>query len=135
MLKVKVLTVGKCKDAWLQQALIEYERRLKSRLQVEWLLAKDDAQLVEWASKESDIIALDLKGELVTSGRLCQKLSTYGARLTFLIGGAEGLPTGVKFIWRFSLSPLTFTHQMARLILLEQLYRCQEITQGSQYHK
>lgn len=135
MLKVKILTIGKCKEAWLEAALREYEARLKSRLQVEWLLAKDDAGLIEWAAKEPSLIALDLKGELVSSERLCQKLTPYGARITFLIGGAEGLPSGLKCSWRWCLSPLTFTHQMVRLILLEQLYRCQEIERGSQYHK
>jgi 23S rRNA (pseudouridine1915-N3)-methyltransferase len=137
MLKVRVLTVGKCKEVWLEAALKEYEQRMKSSLSVTWLLAKDEEQLIEWASKEPQLIALDLHGQLVASEALSRKLRTYGARMVFLIGGAEGIPPALlpRCVWRWSLSPLTFTHQMTRLILLEQLYRCLEIERGSQYHK
>lgn len=60
-----------------------------------------------------------------------------GAHLNFVIGGAEGLPPPIlnNSLTQISLSPLTFTHQLTRLILLEQLYRAFEIQKGSQYHK
>jgi 23S rRNA (pseudouridine1915-N3)-methyltransferase len=134
--KVKVLTIGRCKEEWLAAALAEYEKRLQGKLSVEWRLAKDDAQLVEWASGES-IIALDPKGELLTSEAWSQKMFQLGLKLTFVIGGAEGLAPQIikeaRFVW--SLSPLTFTHQITRLILMEQLYRATEIQRGSRYHK
>ena len=135
MLKVKILTVGKCKESWLEEALREYELRMKSHCTIEWLLAKEEKQLATWAQKESELIALDLHGQLVSSEELSKKLSLYGARISFLIGGAEGIPPNVHPKWRWSLSPLTFTHQMTRLILLEQLYRSLEIERGSKYHK
>jgi len=64
-------------------------------------------------------------------------VQTHGARLNILIGGSDGIPKHLlnKSVWNWSLSPLTFTHQMTRLILLEQLYRAFEIEMGSEYHK
>jgi 23S rRNA (pseudouridine1915-N3)-methyltransferase len=136
MFKVKVLTVGKCKEEWLAVALSEYEKRLKGKMSIEWRLAKDDAQLAEWALQEP-FIALDPHGELLTSEAWAKKMIHLGLRLNFLIGGAEGIPTALlqKAQWKWSLSPLTFTHQIARLILVEQLYRATEIERGSNYHK
>ncbi len=136
MFKVKVLTIGKCKERWLSEALSEYEKRVKGKLSIEWLLAKDDSQLTEWAKTES-YIALHPKGELLTSEEWSAKMTKIGLRLTFIIGGAEGLSTPIlqKALFQWSLSPLTFTHQITRLILMEQLYRALEIERGSQYHK
>lgn len=136
MFKVKVLTIGRCKEEWLIQAINEYEKRLRGKLSVEWQLAKDNAQLIEWAGSES-LIALDPKGELFTSEAWSQKMNRLGLRLVFAIGGAEGLPSEIlkRAQFRWSLSPLTFTHQITRLILMEQLYRATEIERGSQYHK
>jgi 23S rRNA (pseudouridine1915-N3)-methyltransferase len=136
MFKVKVLTIGRCKEEWLALALAEYEKRLRGKLAIEWILAKDDAQLIEWVGKE-EIIALDPKGELLTSEAWSAKMNRLGLRLTFVIGGAEGLPPAIlqKAQFRWSLSPLTFTHQITRLILMEQIYRALEIERGSQYHK
>jgi 23S rRNA (pseudouridine1915-N3)-methyltransferase len=136
MFKVKVLTIGKCKETWLASALLEYEKRLFGKLSVEWHFAKDDAQLIEWCLAEP-CIALHPKGKLLDSVQWSKKMMQLGSRLTFCIGGAEGLPEQILkhsyFLW--SLSPLTFTHQMTRLILLEQLYRAIEIEKGSRYHK
>jgi 23S rRNA (pseudouridine1915-N3)-methyltransferase len=136
MFKVKVLTIGKCKEAWLNLALSEYEKRLQKTLLLEWHLAKDTQELTELASKES-FIALDPKGELLDSEAWSEKMVKLGLRLVFVIGGAEGLSKELlsKAKWKWSLSPLTFTHQMTRLILVEQLYRALEIERGSQYHK
>lgn len=136
MFKVKVLTIGRCKEEWLAEAIQEYEKRLCGKLKIDWLLAKDDAQLIEWAGQEP-YISLDPKGELLTSVAWSEKMVKLGLRLTFIIGGAEGLPQQIlknsQFKW--SLSPLTFTHQITRLILIEQLYRAMEIERGSRYHK
>lgn len=137
MFKVKVLTIGRCKEEWLAEAIQEYEKRLQGKLSIDWQIAKDDPQLIEWASQEKSYIALDPKGELFTSEAWSEKMVKLGLRLTFIIGGAEGLPQqllqGAQFKW--SLSPLTFTHQITRLILIEQLYRAMEIERGSRYHK
>lgn len=136
MFKVKVLTIGRCKEKWLAEALREYEKRLKGKLSIEWVLAKDDSHLSELASHQP-FVALDPKGELLTSEAWSLKMIQLGLRLTFVIGGAEGLPNEIlkKAQFRWSLSPLVFTHQITRLILIEQLYRATEIERGSQYHK
>lgn len=138
MFKVKVLTQGKCKEAWLQEALLEYEKRLTGRLRVEWVLAKSEEELIYLVSHlKEPYIALDPKGLLFSSEALSKKMQEWGSQWTFVIGGAEGLCQKIlekaKLVW--SLSPLTFTHQMTRLILVEQLYRALEIEKGSSYHK
>lgn len=141
MFKVKVLTIGKCKEAWLASALAEYEKRLEKSVRFEWAIAKNDGQLVEWALEEPYLIPLDPNGELLTSDTFSKKLlrlfEEKGSRLSFAIGGSEGLPAAIlnRFPFRLSLSPLTFTHQITRLILIEQIYRAMEIEKGSGYHK
>ena len=85
--------------------------------------------------------ALDERGTLVTStafARMLAALGRTGARdLTLVIGGASGLSAAVRrradFVW--SLSPLTYLHEMARLIVLEQLYRAMKINRGEPYHR
>ena len=71
------------------------------------------------------------------AARLYEALEAGGSRLTFYIGGAEGLPPSLKADPKrlISLSKMTFTHQMARLLLVEQVYRATEIRRGSAYHK
>lgn len=137
MHKIKVLTIGRCKETWLSAALSEYEKRLTGKASFEWSIAKNDSQLLEWANDEPFVIALDPKGELLTSEEWSRKLIRLGLKLTFIIGGAEGLPPAIfqRPHYKWSLSPLTFTHQMTRLILAEQIYRAFEIDRGSQYHK
>lgn len=141
MIKIKILTIGKNKEAWLHEALAEYEKRLKPFCTFEWILAKNDVQLEEFSKKEGKFIALDPLGKSMTSEKFAEWLSKavvdYNSRLAFVIGGPEGLSPSLKaqasFLW--SLSPLTFTHQATRLILLEQIYRAYEINRGSAYHK
>src|SRR3989344_171064 len=137
--KVKILTVGKSREIWLKEALEEYEKRLSRILKLEWSIAKDRPQLIDLAKNETALIALDLQGELLSSEDFSQKftlaLIEKGARLTFIIGDADGLPDELlnRSFWRWSLSPLTFTHQMVRLILIEQIYRALEIEKKSGY--
>lgn len=136
MFKIKILTIGKCKEDWLESALKEYQKRLQNTLTFEWNLLKDDKELFEIAIKE-DFIALDPGGNLLNSEAFSQKFMTFGLRQTYVIGGAEGLSNEIlakaKFTW--SLSPLVFTHQITRLVLIEQIYRALEIQKGSKYHK
>ncbi len=137
MIKAHIYTIGKSKETWLNAALSEYEKRLQGRIQIQWILVSDDAELIKQTSAEPHLIALDVQGLLLSSEALSQKLVQAGSRLAFVIGGAPGLPPAIlaKAKWRWSLSPLTFTHQMTRLILLEQLYRAYEIERKSPYHK
>ncbi len=140
MALVKILTPGKIREPWLGMAIAEYCKRLHGRLEVEIVIAKHSGQLTLLASREKRVLALDPTGELLDSPafseRIWSELEAGGARLSLIIGGPDGLPDAIrKSAPLISLSPLTFTHQMTRLILLEQLYRAVEIRRGSQYHK
>lgn len=137
MYKLKIFSIGKTKEAWLKEATYEYSKRLEPILSIEWILAKDDPQLISFLAKESSYIALDPKGKMFTSEEFSTWLIQQESRLSFVIGGAEGLPPQVaeRAQAKISLSKLTFTHQLTRLILVEQIYRAFEIDKGSQYHK
>lgn len=134
MYKFKILTIGKTKETWLEEALEEYSKRLKSQAEISWMFAKDDEQLVQLASKEARKICLDASGKLMNSEEFSHYVLGY-PRLCFIIGGADGLPEPLKKETSLSLSRLTFTHQIVRLILIEQIYRALEIAKGSPYHK
>lgn len=140
MIKVKILSVGKTRESWLEQALAEYFKRLQKCVSFECMWAKDDLQLQTLANKEALIVCLDPAGKLMSSEAFAeffaQQVEVGGARLTFVIGGPDGLPQGLKQNHvLISFSPLTFTHQLTRLILVEQIYRSTEILKGSKYHR
>lgn len=142
MIKIKILSVGKTRELWLEQALTEYFKRLQKTIMFDCLWAKDDIQLLALVEKEDALICLDPAGKLMTSEEFAvffeRQVEAAGSRLCFVIGGPEGLPPSLKKrpkIALFSLSPMTFTHQLTRLILIEQIYRSMEILRGSKYHK
>lgn len=140
MYRIKLLTIGKIKDRWLTDAIDDYLYRLQGRLSLTTQLARSDDHLATLASKEEYAIGLDPCGTSYTSEEfsrfLLDQLESGGARLTVVIGGPDGLPSKLKkSLTLVSLSPLTFTHQMARLLLVEQCYRALEIARGSAYHK
>ena len=141
MYKIKVFSIGKTKEPWLIQGLEEYTKRLKPLASITWILAKNEDLLNSYLKKENSFICLDEKGICSSSSdfsRLIQKeLEQGGTSLSFVIGGDTGISENLKknASCILSLSSLTFTHQMTRLILLEQLYRAFEIQKGSPYHK
>lgn len=136
MYKVKIISIGKNKESWLTNALSEYEKRLTGQMQIEWVLKKSEAEFAKSALEEKSFYCLDPQGTLYTSEKF-STLVTKQSSSTFLIGGPTGLSPALKAKAQglISLSPLTFTHQHTRLILLEQLYRALEIQKGSDYHK
>ena len=141
MFKIKIFTIGKTKESWLSLANEEYHKRLKHQASIEWILCKGNDQLTELLEKESSWICLDPTGKTMTSQEFSlwffKELEREGSRLNIVIGGAEGIPSSIKSKSKglISLSKLTFTHQITRLILLEQIYRAFEIQKGSEYHK
>lgn len=140
MLKLKIISVGKTKEEWLELALDEYLKRLKPNVTIEFVWAKNDEQLLTLVEKEPAYICLDASGSLMSSEEfskyLHQKFEQGGSRLAMVIGGPEGLPPKLKQHANcISLSRMTLTHQMVRLILLEQIYRAFEIAKGTKYHK
>ena len=140
MIRIKILSVGKTKESWLDEAVSEYLKRLQGTILFDFVWVKDDSQLLVNAEKEDHLIGLDPAGISMTSEQFseffAQQALISGARFAFVIGGPEGLPASLKKkIPLISLSAMTFTHQIARLILLEQVYRATEIQKGSKYHK
>jgi 23S rRNA (pseudouridine1915-N3)-methyltransferase len=141
MLKIKVITQGKEKNGWLNEAIKEYEKRLSSEFSFEWVIAKNDKSFLESLASENYFIALDDKGLQFDSPAFAEfiykELEKGGSKLTFCIGGAVGIPEKEKkrAAHTLSLSPLTFTHLMTRLIFIEQIYRATKIRSGSPYVK
>ena len=139
-MKLHIISVGKSKESWLQEALQFYIERLQGTLTIEMSYVKDDERLIAVVAKEKNCIALDPKGKLMDSPAFAHYLFTAleagGARLSLVIGGPDGLPSTLReTLPLISLSPLTMTHQLVRLVLFEQIYRASEIRRGSPYHR
>lgn len=139
MLKITILSVGKTKEKWLEEAFEEYIKRLKPYVEIHCIWAKNDIQLIDLAQKERFLICLDPQGRQFDSEEfskyLFKSFEKGGSQVTLIIGSAEGLPKELRQHPLISLSLMTFTHQMTRLVLIEQIYRAIEIHRGSRYHK
>ena len=143
LLTVNILVVGKKNSVedFIQDGCDEYEKRLKPTMKVSTIFLKDDDALVKAVSSaKGSILAMDENGTQHSSRAFAdvfhKSLEDGGATLNFVIGGFAGLPPEIKKSKSLiSLSNMTWTHQMARLLLLEQVYRATEIRKGSGYHK
>ena len=158
-MKIRIVAVGKLKEKYLREGVAEYEKRLAPFASVELLetreeymaenpseaqrqqtLAKEGERLLRLVPEKSFLIVLDVKGKLLSSEALAKELASLALQgqsdLTFLIGGAFGLSQAVRECadLRISFSPMTFTHQMVRLLLYEQIYRAFKINRGEKYH-
>lgn len=141
---LKVLVIGKLKDKNFQSRVVEYAKWLTQNNKVEIVELADSTKekenelLLKHIEKENHayIVALSEDGKELTSRELAAKLGAIQQKIVFIIGGPYGLTQEVKeqadFLW--SLSKLTFTHEFARLILLEQLFRASNIQMGGSYH-
>jgi 23S rRNA (pseudouridine1915-N3)-methyltransferase len=152
-MKVNIRIVGRKSggEKWLDEAYSVYEKRLRSSsLEVETSWHKDNFALVKAVETDNgkghSVVLLDPLGKSQTSEKFSEEMYNWldkgGSRLVLVIGGAEGLPfelkegsPGIPPPVLLSLSALTFTHQFARLLLIEQIYRASEIRKGSGYHK
>lgn len=146
-MRVTIAAVDKLREAYLREGCARYQALLKRHLPVEFAEVKAGTKAVEARlllariEAGSVVWALDREGAMLSStglARELKKLEDLGTRrLTLLIGGAEGLDAACSaradFAW--SLSPLTFLHEMTRLIVLEQLYRAVKINRGEPYHR
>lgn len=140
MYRLRIYSVGKTKEPWLEEAINDYLTRLQHIISIEFIWAKTDEHLLTLVSKEPNLVCLDASGQVMNSAQfsnfLIKQFENSGARLAMVIGGAEGLPPSLKSGHPLvSLSPMTFTHQIVRLVLIEQIYRAFEIAKGSRYHK
>ncbi len=160
MQKVTILCVGKLKEKFYLEASQEYLKRLQRHCKCEVIelpevrLSENPSQAeITRALKEEGenirkklprggaVVALCIEGELLDSVALSETLQRYGTegktQVTFLIGGSFGLDKDLKreADRRISMSPMTFPHHMARIMLLEQVYRAYQIADGTKYHK
>lgn len=160
MVNITLLCVGKLKERYWRDACEEYDKRLgafcKLRLievaeerlpdnpsaaQIAATIEAEGKRLLAQIPKDSTVIALCIEGKEMDSPTLAQtieRMTVDGAsHFTFVIGGSWGLSDAVKQCarLRFSMSPLTFPHQLARVMLFEQLYRAFQISKNTKYHK
>lgn len=139
--------VGKTKDKNWRALQDEYLSRLSHFVRCEIVEIKDSNKetegklILEKVNQSPFVCILDVKGRSISSPELAKEMENWQNRglkeITFVIGGAEGLASGVveKADNSLSLSFLTFTHEAARVILLEQLYRAYTIIRGFPYQK
>ena len=139
--RIRILAVGKVRKSWVQEGVALYLKRLPGLVVTELrdsTMAKEAEAIAAALRPDERLVLLTEEGRTYDSVAFAQQLRDSGSeRLAFVIGGAEGLDPALKARanWRLSLSPMTFPHELARLLLLEQLYRASSILQGGPYHK
>jgi 23S rRNA (pseudouridine1915-N3)-methyltransferase len=154
--KITILAIGKTNINFVNEGISEYLKRLKRYVKVEiqiiadvknsknltapQLIQKEEELLLNALSSDSYVVLLDEKGKECTSVELSQfvegKMISGTKEVVFVIGGAYGVSNAIKqrANEQLSMSQLTFSHQMIRLILIEQIYRAMTIIRGEPYH-
>jgi 23S rRNA (pseudouridine1915-N3)-methyltransferase len=155
-MKLGIWAIGKNNEPYVKTGVEDFTRRINKYFRVEWnilpvpknagmlsemdLKKKEGETILEWLGKTDYLVALDEHGQQLTSeglsGFLQARANESVKNLIFLVGGAFGLDKAVlqraNFTW--SLSRLTFPHQLVRLILAEQVYRACTILRNEKYH-
>ncbi len=156
MAKIRIVVVGHTREGFLKEGETFYLQRLRRYITAEWVAVKPskitkgipesdimaaEGRAIEAAvSKRDHVIAMEPSGKMYDSPALAERirnLLTSSHRLAFITGGPLGLSPKILSSAHeiLSLSPLTLTHEMTRLVLLEQLYRAFTIMRGEKYHK
>ena len=134
--RLSINAIGKIKKSWISDGIKNYLIRMPE-LTIEEYKSFDNKKLKDKANKNI-IIGLSEEGEIYNSIEFSSLLLNFkNEKIIFLIGGPDGLSSQIKSSSNFllSLSPLTFPHELARLILIEQIYRALSISQNSPYHR
>lgn len=159
-MKITLITVGKIKEKYLEDAIAEYSKRLSRYCKLEIVQVADEktpdraGEVMEEQIKDKEgerilshvkdgayVIALAIDGRMVSSEELAELIDGLGVRgeshIQFVIGGSLGLSKKVlnRADYKLSFSKMTFPHQLMRVILLEQIYRSYRIINGEPYHK
>lgn len=149
---ITIICVGKLKEKYLKDGINEYLKRLSKYTKIELIEIEDSSfekektlkiegeKILKRINLKSFIITLEIDGNKINSeefSNLIDKTSINNSDITFIIGGSFGLSEEVKKIsnYKLSFSDLTFPHQLFRLMLLEQIYRCYKIINNETYHK
>ncbi len=159
-MKITIIAVGKLKEKFMKDAIGEYSKRLSKYCKLE-IIEVADEKTQESSSQAMDdiirkkegeriqkhikddayVITLEITGKMLSSEELANKIEKIGiqgtSHIIFIIGGSIGLDTIIckRADYALSFSPMTFPHQLMRVILLEQVYRSYRIIQGAPYHK
>jgi 23S rRNA (pseudouridine1915-N3)-methyltransferase len=140
-MRITILSVGKTRSEECLTLENEYAKRIRGRFTCERVTVKNNEQLVEkLVHIEGAVLLCDERGSTFSSREFAQaldQLSRTEKEVTYVIGGAEGIPPEARAHARdiIALSEMTFPHEFARVMLLEQLYRAQTILEGHPYHK
>ena len=141
---IRIICGGKKNTGWTEEAISEYEKRLRKPFEVKWEFLEEEKlmkRLHDWPFRRGQewVICCDERGENISSdeySRSLEKAFVDGTEVVILIGGAYGFDAEIRgkadFVWSFS--KLVFPHMIARLIVTEQIYRAQEISRGGKYH-
>ena len=158
-MNINIVAAGKIKERYLAEGIAEFMKRLRPYAQMhileiseekmkenpspaekEKILSQEGERLLRQVPDGSYLIVLDVYGKESSSEELAARIDALGlqgqSNITFLIGGAFGLSREVRAAAkeRLSFSRMTFTHQMVRLLLVEQIYRAFKINRGEKYH-
>jgi 23S rRNA (pseudouridine1915-N3)-methyltransferase len=159
-MQIRIIAVGRIKEKFLQEGIAEYEKRLRPYVKLQMVeiseekrpapasvyvervaIEKEGERILAAIPDNSFVIALDISGQDWSSEALAASFRDWELagqnQLAFVIGGDLGLSPSVlaRCDLRLSLSRMTFTHPMARLLLVEQIYRAFRILRGEPYHK
>lgn len=159
-MNITIISVGKIKEKYFVGAINEYKKRLSRYCKLNIVEVSDekapenlsDKEMIMIKDAEGEkilkhvkdgmyVIALDIQGKMLSSEKLSKKIESLGVEgnssIAFVIGGSLGLADGVKkrSDYKLSFSPMTFPHQLMRVVLLEQIYRGFRIMKGEPYHK
>ena len=160
MLNITIIAVGKLKEQYLRDASAEYQKRLStlcklniveltpeklsdnpSQKEIENALANEAKNIISKIPKGAKIYSMCIEGKQRSSEELSAEIDNLAiegvSNIVFIIGGSFGLSDEVKRLshFRLSMSKMTFPHQIARIMLLEQIYRAMQISIGTKYHK
>ena len=147
MLSISIFAVGKLKERFWKDACAEYLKRLGGYAKVTVREIPDSNKEREAESllaalpDQGPIILLDIRGKEVSSEALSKKIETYAlggtSQIAFIIGGSDGVTKEVRerATERISFGPITLPHNLARVVLLEQIYRAFKIARHEPYHK
>jgi 23S rRNA (pseudouridine1915-N3)-methyltransferase len=155
-MKIQFWSIGKANDSYVKEGITEFTKRISKYFPVEWtiipvpknagmlsemdLKKKEGETILQWLKQDDYLVALDEHGKQFSSEGLSEflleKASASTKNIVFLIGGAFGLDAAVlkRAQLKWSLSQLTFPHQLVRLILAEQVYRACTILKNEKYH-
>lgn len=161
MIRINIICIGKIKEKYFTDAINEYAKRLSSfckfsvielaeervrsnvpnAAQITEVIEAEGKEILKKVNASDYVVAMCIEGKMMSSEELSKMLDTVSvsgkSTVDFIIGGSYGLSSAVKIRadFKLSMSRMTFPHQMARMILSEQIYRAFEISSNGKYHK